>query len=25
MKDLVPILEELATDYFKTKGELKDE
>ena len=24
-KDLVPILEELATDYFKTKGELKDE
>lgn len=25
MKDLVPNLEELATDYFKTKGELKDE
>jgi S-adenosylmethionine synthetase len=25
MKDLVPILKELATDYFKTKGESKDE
>ena len=25
MKDLVPILKELANDYFKTKGELKDE
>jgi len=25
MKDLVPILKELAKDYFKTKGESKDE
>lgn len=25
MKDLVPILKELANDYFKTKGESKDE
>jgi S-adenosylmethionine synthetase len=25
MKDLVPILKELATDYFKKKGESKDE
>jgi S-adenosylmethionine synthetase len=25
MKDLVPILKELVTDYFKTKGESKDE
>lgn len=25
MKDLVPILKELATDYFKTKGESKNE